>query len=41
MQPTGNSQVDKVVFINTATGNTLFKKSGKYDSMAVLALSGT
>lgn len=40
MQPTGNGQVDKVVFINTATGNTLFKKSGKYDEMVVLALSG-
>ena len=41
MQPTGNGQVDKVVFINTATGNSLFKKSGKYDEMVVLALSGT
>ena len=41
MQPTGNGQVDKVVFINAATGNSLFKKSGKYDEMVVLALSGT
>src|SRR5919108_655039 len=41
MQPTGNDQVDKVVFINTATGNSLLKKSGKYDEMVVLALSGT
>jgi putative ABC transport system permease protein len=41
LQPTGNGQVDKVVFINTATGNSLFKKSGKYDEMVVLALSGT
>ena len=40
LQPTGNGQVDKVVFINTATGNSLFKKSGKYDEMVVLALSG-
>jgi putative ABC transport system permease protein len=40
MQPTGNGQVDNVVFINTATGNSLFKKSGKYDIMIVLALSG-
>jgi len=40
MQPTGNGQVDKVVFINAATGNSLFKKSGKYDEMVVLALSG-
>jgi putative ABC transport system permease protein len=40
MQPTGNGQVDRVVFINTATGNSLFKKSGKYDEMVVLALSG-
>src|SRR6266487_6210065 len=41
MQPTGNGQVDKVVFINAATGNSLFKKSGKYDEMVVLELSGT
>jgi len=41
MQSTGNGQVDGVVFINTATGNSLFKKSGKYDEMVVLALSGT
>ncbi|HYT45004.1 MAG TPA: FtsX-like permease family protein [Methylomirabilota bacterium] len=41
MQPTGNGQVDKVVFINAATGNSLFKKSGNYDEMVVLALSGT
>jgi putative ABC transport system permease protein len=33
LQPTGNGQVDKVVFINTATGNSLFKKSGQYDEM--------
>jgi putative ABC transport system permease protein len=41
LEPTGNPQVDKNVFINTATGNTIFKKAGKYDEMVVLALSGS
>jgi len=40
MQPTGNSQMDKAVIINEATANSLFKKAGKYDSIAVAALSG-
>ncbi len=37
--PTGNNQVDRAVVINEATANSLFHKSGKYDSMAVAALS--
>jgi len=40
MQPTGNNQVDRNVIINAATGNSLFKKAGKFDSIAVAALSG-
>jgi putative ABC transport system permease protein len=40
LAPTGNNQVDKAVVINEATANSLFHKSGKYDSMAVAALSG-
>src|SRR5207244_11491689 len=39
MQPTGNNQVDKAVIINEATANSLFHKAGKYDSMAVAAVS--
>ena len=39
MQPTGNNQVDRAVIINEATANSLFHKAGKYDSMAVAALS--
>src|SRR5581483_11171289 len=37
--PTGNNQIDKAVIINEATANYLFHKSGKYDSMAVVAIS--
>jgi putative ABC transport system permease protein len=37
--PTGNNQIDKAVIINEATANSLFYKSGKYDSMAVVAIS--
>jgi putative ABC transport system permease protein len=37
--PTGNNQIDKAVIINEATANSLFHKSGKYDSMAVVAIS--
>jgi putative ABC transport system permease protein len=40
MQPSGNTYLDRAVIINTATGNSLFKKAGKYDQMAVIALSG-
>jgi putative ABC transport system permease protein len=39
MQPTGNNQIDKAVVINEATANSLFHKGGKYDSMAVAAVS--
>jgi putative ABC transport system permease protein len=40
MEPTGNAFIDKSVIINLPTGDSLFKKGGKYDQMAVLALSG-
>lgn len=40
MEPTGNSFIDRSVIINLPTGNSLFKKGGKYDQMAVIALSG-
>jgi putative ABC transport system permease protein len=40
MEPTGNSYIDRAVIINLATANSLFQKAGKYDQMAVVALSG-
>jgi putative ABC transport system permease protein len=40
LAPTGNNQVDKAVVISEATANSLFHKGGKYDSMAVAAISG-
>jgi putative ABC transport system permease protein len=40
MQPTGNTYIDKFIIINLPTANSLFKKGGKYDQMAVIALSG-
>ena len=40
MQPTGNTYIDRSVIINLPTANSLFKKGGKYDQMAVIALSG-
>ena len=40
MEPSGNSYIDRSVIINVPTGNSLFKKGGKYDQMAVIALSG-
>ncbi len=40
MQPSGNSYIDRSIIINLPTGNSLFKKGGKYDQMAVIALSG-
>lgn len=39
LAPTGNNQIDKSIVINEATANSLFHKSGKYDSMAVAATS--
>ena len=39
IQPTGNNQIDRAVIINEATANSLFHKAGKYDSMAVAAIS--
>jgi putative ABC transport system permease protein len=39
MAPTGDNQIDRAVVINEVTANSLFHKSGKYDSMAVAALS--
>lgn len=40
LEPSGNSYIDRSVIINVPTGNSLFKKAGKYDQMAVVALSG-
>lgn len=39
VQPTGNNQIDRAVIINEATANSLFHKGGKYDSIAVAAIS--
>lgn len=39
IQPTGNNQIDRAVIINEPSANSLFKKAGKYDSMAVAAIS--
>jgi putative ABC transport system permease protein len=39
MQPTGNNQIDRAVIISEATGNSLFKKAGKYDQILVAAQS--
>ena len=39
MQPTGNNQIDNRVIINEPTGNSLFRKAGRYDQMVVVALS--
>jgi putative ABC transport system permease protein len=39
MKPTGNPNVDNAVVINTQVGNTLFHKSGKFDSLIVVASS--
>jgi putative ABC transport system permease protein len=36
----GNPNVDRVVIINTNTGNTFFHRLGQYDLMIVLARSG-
>jgi putative ABC transport system permease protein len=40
MEPTGNTFIDKSVIINLPTADSVFKKGGKYDQMAVIALSG-
>lgn len=39
MKRTGNPTVDNAVVFNTVTGNTLFQKAGKYDSLIVVAQS--
>ena len=39
IQPSGNNMIDNAVIINEATGNSLFHKSGKYDSLIVVAQS--
>src|SRR5919112_2793044 len=39
MKPTGNPTIDKAVVINTQVGNSLFHKSGKFDSIIIVALS--
>jgi len=39
IQPSGNNQIDKAVIINEASGNSLFHKAGKYDSVIIAALS--
>jgi putative ABC transport system permease protein len=36
----GNPNIDRVVIINTSTGNTFFHRLGQYDQMIVLARSG-
>jgi putative ABC transport system permease protein len=40
LQESGNPNVDRIVRINTNTGNSFFHKSGQYDDMVVLARSG-
>jgi putative ABC transport system permease protein len=39
MKRTGNPTVDNAVVINTVTGNSLFQKTGKYDSLIAVAQS--
>ena len=36
----GNLVVDKIIGINTITGNTFFHRLGQYDQMIVFARSG-
>ena len=38
--PTGNNRLDSAVIINTASGDSLFNKGGKFDQMIVAADSG-
>ena len=40
LEESGNQNVDRIVKINTNTGNSLFHKLGQYDVMVVLAHSG-
>jgi putative ABC transport system permease protein len=39
MKPTGNPTIDKAVVVNTQVGNSMFHKSGKFDSIIIVALS--
>jgi hypothetical protein len=39
LQPTGNNRLDQAVIIDRNNGNTLFHKSGKYDTLIILARS--
>lgn len=39
MESTGNSQIDRAVIINQATGNSFLQKSGKFDRLWVVASS--
>jgi putative ABC transport system permease protein len=39
IEPSGNNQIDRAVIINEASGNSLFHKAGKYDSVVIAALS--
>ena len=39
MKRTGNPTVDNAVIFNIVTGNSLFQKTGKYDSLIVVAQS--
>jgi putative ABC transport system permease protein len=39
LKESGNGSVDKIVVINTNTGNLFFNRLGKYDTMIVLARS--
>ncbi len=39
MQPTGYNQYDRAVIINEDSGNSLFHKSGKFDTLVVAAQS--
>ena len=41
MELTGNTYIDRSIIINLPTGNSLFKKGGKYVlNMSIIALSG-
>jgi putative ABC transport system permease protein len=39
MESTGNPTIDNAAVINLDTGDSLFQKSGKYDSLFVVASS--
>jgi len=40
LKASGNLVVDKIIGINTITGNTFFHRLGQYDQMIVFARSG-